>query len=60
MNERPEGWELATDGGVRFHYFRNGSSLCDRHKSGVVAFRSEQPQKELCCRECYKRKMREP
>lgn len=59
MNGRPEGWALITNRGVRFHYFRNGQSLCGRYKQNI-ALRTENPQKEFCCRECYKLRMREP
>ena len=60
MNGRPEGWELIANRGVRFHYFRNGQSLCGRHNSENIALRTENPQKEFCCRECHKLRMREP
>ncbi|MEG1912774.1 MAG: hypothetical protein RR091_09830 [Cloacibacillus sp.] len=57
--QRPEGWERSPFSG-RFHYFRNGESLCGKHKIETLAVRDEAPLKEFCCRQCFLKLMREP
>lgn len=56
---RPEGWEMGPFS-IRFHYFRNGISLCGRYHTEATVLRYEDPRVDLCCRECAKRKLREP
>ncbi|MDO5562791.1 MAG: hypothetical protein Q4F74_04175 [Synergistaceae bacterium] len=51
---------MSNKGGVRAHYFRNGVSLCGRHKNGMLGDLYNFVIKEFACRECWKMKNREP
>ena len=58
MSTEKEGWALPPTQ-KRFHYFRNGGSLCGRYDESMSEPAMFNPEPELCCRECFKRKMRE-
>mgnify|MGYP007066790196 FL=1 len=55
----PEGWKRPPFS-ERFHYFRNGESLCGKYKIETRAVRDEAPRTEFCCRQCFQKLMREP
>ena len=57
--ERAEGWELCGDS-LRHHYFRNGESLCGKYRVEKLTNGLCAPTKEMCCRQCFQKLMREP
>lgn len=55
-----EGWDVPLDASVRYHYFRRGKSLCGKFLKDRLRGQPEMPQENYCCRECLKRKRKEP
>ncbi len=58
--EKENGWRMPYSG-KRFHYFRNGVSLCRKYDGfmSIPAYNGE-PHETICCRQCFRKLMREP
>lgn len=55
-----EGWDIPPDASVRYHYFRYGKSLCGKYFKERLRTLDKEPNEDYCCRECLKRKRKEP